>query len=583
MKRINWLLGILMLGLIFSACQKETDVDGAATGKFKKDAAGNCTPIAINGIFRVDSILGNEQYVDVQVISDNIGTFDIKTDTINGFAFSKKGTIGLGLNTIRLFAGGKPLAAGTSTFTVEFGTSICTFDVTVFGTTSGTAAIYTLGGAPAACTGFTLGGAYNAGVAADPITNFVNFVVNVTTLGTYNISTNTVNGLTFSGTGVFTTTGIQGVTLKAAGVPAATGNFNYLVSVPTGTCSFSVTVGSSGAPTSVYSLGGSPGSCTGAVVAGTYQQGVPVSGATATISVNVTTAGTYAISTTPVNGVTFAGSGTFAGTGTQTVVLTGSGTPTGSGNINHTVTATSGNCSFSVTYAPPPPPAAYTIDCPGINVSGTYINGVALGASNNVTIPVNITTPGQYTLTTTLNGMTFSQTGVFAAAGFQTVTLPGTGTPTVTGVNTFTINGTSGSCTFDVQVDPAPVPSDLKWQFTVGATTYQGDCTAIQFSPDQMLVTSTSGGNFQLTLTNATGSISTGSYSGTSTAGKYVSLQYNLTTFFSVPGSGFTNLSANVTTYNTTTNIIEGTFSGTVINGSASTFTVTNGKFKAQF
>jgi len=578
-------LGILMLGLVFSACQKETDVDGVATGKFKKDAAGNCAPIAINGIFRVDSVLGNDQYVDVQVISDNIGTFDIKTDTLNGFAFSKKGTIGLGLNTIRLFAGGKPLAAGTTTFTVEFGTSICTFDVTVFGTTSGTAAIYTLGGAPGNCTGFTLGGVYNAGVAADPVTNFVNFVVNVTTLGTYNITTNTVNGLTFSGSGVFTTTGIQGVTLKAAGVPASTGNFNYLVSVPTGTCSFSVTVGSGGTPTSVYSLGGSPGTCTGALVAGTYQQGVPVSGATATISVNVTTAGTYVISTTPANGVTFAGSGTFAGTGAQTVVLSGSGTPTGSGIINHTVTASSGNCSFSVTYAPPPPPAAYTIDCPGINVSGTYTNGVTLTASNTVDVPVNVTTAGQYTMTTTLNGMTFSKTGVFAATGNQTVTLNGTGAPTVTGTNTFTINGTSGSCTFDVTVAAAPVPSDLKWQFTVGGTTYQGDAGANYNGNDEMSIFSS---DFKLALDLINGSggpISTGPYSGTSTAGKYVMFEYSIN-FIAQPGIPIvsTNLTANVTTFNTTTGIIEGTFSGTVINvATGAVVPLTNGKFKAQF
>jgi hypothetical protein len=61
--------------------------------------------------------------------------------------------------------------------------------------------------------------------------------------------------------------------------------------------------------------------------AGTMTTGVSVSGVTQTITATVTTVGTYSISTTTANGVTFAASGTFAGTGAQTIVLTAKGTP----------------------------------------------------------------------------------------------------------------------------------------------------------------------------------------------------------------------------------------------------------------
>jgi hypothetical protein len=59
---------------------------------------------------------------------------------------------------------------------------------------------------------------------------------------------------------------------------------------------------------------------------GTMTAGVGVFGVTQTISANVTTPGTYNISTT-ANGVTFAGTGTFSGTGNQNLLLTASGMP----------------------------------------------------------------------------------------------------------------------------------------------------------------------------------------------------------------------------------------------------------------
>jgi len=66
--------------------------------------------------------------------------------------------------------------------------------------------------------------------------------VNVTSPGIYNISTTTVNGISFSATGTFNITGPQQVTLNGTGTPTAAGTFNYPVSGGGNTCSFPVTI-----------------------------------------------------------------------------------------------------------------------------------------------------------------------------------------------------------------------------------------------------------------------------------------------------------------------------------------------------
>lgn len=79
--------------------------------------------------------------------------------------------------------------------------------------------------------------------------------------------------------------------------------------------------------------------------AGTLTAGVAVSGVTQTLTLNVTSLGTYSISAI-ANGITFFSSGTFTSTGVQTIVLTASGTPTSAGTITFTLN-TNPNCSFT--------------------------------------------------------------------------------------------------------------------------------------------------------------------------------------------------------------------------------------------
>lgn len=237
----SFIIALLAAGA-FMSCQKELKFEdnGVSSGSLKKDGSGNCAPVTVNGIYRVDSALDASNFVDVQVNVVFPGTFDIKSDTINGYSFSKKGQVAFGTNTIRLYATGKPIAAGSNTFTIKYGSSVCTFNVSaVPSNTSG--AVYTIGGAPGACTGAVAGGTYKAGLALDP-NNTLTIQVNVATVGYYTIGAATTNGFIFSGSGVFTTTGLQNVVLTGSGTPINAGATIVTVTNLTATCSYSITV-----------------------------------------------------------------------------------------------------------------------------------------------------------------------------------------------------------------------------------------------------------------------------------------------------------------------------------------------------
>jgi hypothetical protein len=92
------------------------------------------------------------------------------------------------------------------------------------------------------CSNYQIHGTYFAGRALSQDTNTVVVQVNVTQVGAYTVSTNTVNGYSFFASGVFISTGIQNVTMKGQGTPVATGTNNFTVTAGSSTCSFPITV-----------------------------------------------------------------------------------------------------------------------------------------------------------------------------------------------------------------------------------------------------------------------------------------------------------------------------------------------------
>ena len=478
MKSLKSLLAVTLFLVLIISCQKELtlDTDGNSIGTLKSDITGGCLPSYVNGVYAKDTALNSTNYINVQVNVTTVGKFFITSDTINGYYFTSlpdQQFGNIGLNTVRLYGKGNPIAAGNNTFTVKYGTSQCTIDVNVVGPGAG-AAVYSLSGAPGTCSGAVVGGAYTAGTAL-AASNTVVLQVSVSSIGTYNLAAASVNGMIFTGTGVFASTGLQNVTLAGSGIPLIAGIFNVTATNGTSSCTFSITVLPAGTGTAIYSLNGSPATCSGAVINGIYTVGTALTIAnTVVLQVTVLTAGTYTISTNTVNGISFSATGTFIAAGPQPVILTGAGTPAVAGNFNFTATAGVSTCTFTVTCVTGGGGATYTLNgapgaCSGAVVNGMYITGVAVTAANTVSLGVNVTGLGTYTISTnTNNGLTFSKSGSFIALGPQTVILDAAGTPPGTGSFNYTATGGTSTCTFTVTVvnnDYFPLTQNSWWSY----------------------------------------------------------------------------------------------------------------------
>jgi len=198
------------------------------------------------------------------------------------------------------------------------------------------------------CLGAVVSGTYMKDTAIKA-SNYVDVSVKVDSVGTYIISSDTVNGYYFKATGTFGATGTQTVRLVGGGKPLVIGTNIFRVTYNGTVCDFTVTVTAAPPPT-----GGSAAftfNCTGATPVGTYVAGTALTAAnTITLNVTVTTVGTWSVTTAPaVNGITFSGTGTFATTGVQTIILAGSGTPTAAGTNTFTVTGGTSACTFQCT------------------------------------------------------------------------------------------------------------------------------------------------------------------------------------------------------------------------------------------
>lgn len=453
MKVIRTSLLLVIAALMYLSCQRELFFDRVSSGKLKKDAVGNCSPVAANGIFSVNTILTDSDFVEVQVAVTTAGTYDIRSDTVNGYFFANTGAVVKGTNTIRLYAKGKPLTAGDNNFKVTYGTSTCIFVVKV---TNIPLAVFTLGGAPGFCTGVFENGSYIKDIALTGA-NTITVQVNVTTPGIYSLTASTNNGFQFSGNGIFNFPGIQTVTLTGTGTPLRDEFSNVVVTNIVSTCNFDIKVLAGVDGKAIFSFDGTPGDCVNYIVNGTYYAGIAASvNNFVTMYVTVTKTGTYDINTNAANGISFSNAGSFSNTGQQTVNLAEKGSP-----IRPELTAFIPNtgtqsCNFLVNVKPLPPPAVIVLSgapnaCTPVRVNGFYIVSKPLDAANTVDIDVNIITAGSYTIVTNnLNGISFSTSGVFTTTGLQQVTLQGIGIPMATGTGNFTPRYNASACSFTV-------------------------------------------------------------------------------------------------------------------------------------
>ena len=202
----------------------------------------NCANVQLAGTYIKGVAMSSANTAKISAIVSAAGKYTITTTAVNGITFTGTGNFGAASTTpqtVTLTATGTPVNQGTFTYPVTGNGSSCNFPV-VFANTAALA-VFTLSGAPNACSTPVINGSYNTGAALST-SNSVTLNVNVATAGTYNVTTNTVNGMKFAGSGNFANTGAQTIVLIGSGIPVAAGVHTFSPQVGTSSCTFNVTV-----------------------------------------------------------------------------------------------------------------------------------------------------------------------------------------------------------------------------------------------------------------------------------------------------------------------------------------------------
>ncbi|WP_286417115.1 hypothetical protein [Myroides odoratimimus] len=195
----------------------------------------DCSQVIIAGVYKQDEAVTSLNTVTIKVDVQATGETSISTNTVAGIHFTS-GPLSfdsIGVRDVVLTAVGTPTTPGDHTFTLESANgmiSACSFNVKV----DAQPVAYNL-----MCSSIKVEGSYAPNIAMNA-DNKMLLSVNVQYPGTYSISTNTVNGVTFSASGTFTITGTQEVVLTATGTPVTGGIHRYTIttnsSVGANTC-----------------------------------------------------------------------------------------------------------------------------------------------------------------------------------------------------------------------------------------------------------------------------------------------------------------------------------------------------------
>lgn len=106
---------------------------------------------------------------------------------------------------------------------------------------AGGTAVFALVSSGSNCSDAVVSGVFQAGTALSAGAQ-ITATVKVTTTGSWNFSTGTINGFAFVGTGSFAANGSQVINLQAVGTPAAAGTNTFPLNIGGASCSISVTV-----------------------------------------------------------------------------------------------------------------------------------------------------------------------------------------------------------------------------------------------------------------------------------------------------------------------------------------------------
>ena len=109
------------------------------------------------------------------------------------------------------------------------------------GGTSGGTSTYSLKATGNNCSIDSIGGNYNTAVALTSANTLI-IKVDVTKIGTWSMTTGTVNGMRFTGNGTFTNTGAQTIILNGNGTPVDINVSDFEITAGTTTCNFYIPV-----------------------------------------------------------------------------------------------------------------------------------------------------------------------------------------------------------------------------------------------------------------------------------------------------------------------------------------------------
>jgi hypothetical protein len=270
--------------------------------------------------------------------------------------------------------------------------------------------------------------------------------------------------------------------------------------------------------TAVFSMNNISGSCGGSMVKGNYYTGTILDPSnTVQLQVYVTDIGKYTLQTNTRAGFQFSAAGRFTDTGVQAIILSGTGSPDTTGIFPFTPGLPE-SCSFLVPVTQKQTlKAIYALagapnQCSNTQVNGSFSPGKALTISNFVLIYVNVTSAGDYTISTdTLEGISFSGSGSFTKTGVQPVTLYGSGTPANAGDLVFTTRSNGTGCTFSLPVlNPGPLAAyviESGGNFCVGLLTgiYKAGMAMTVSNTYTLTVYVTNPGNFTISTKTVDG------------------------------------------------------------------------------
>ena len=220
--------------------------------------------------------------------------------------------------------------------------------------------------------------------------------------------------------------------------------------------------------------------------------------------------------------------------------------------------------------------AVYSIDgapsiCSSPVVAGLYGAGVAMTAANTVTLTVNVSVRGTYSIrTTSANGVYFAGNGGFSSTGSQTIVLTAVGTPVRDGSFAF-VPSISNTCNFTISFANGLPPAVFTYT-NCGSASLQGTyTTGVALDGSNYIdlgVNVTTPGTYTVVTNSANGFSFSGSGGFSATGAQSIRLIANGTPASAMPAN-FTPTSGCQFTVNVTAPLPPATFTctGATANG----------------